>query len=102
LKLTLYKALIRSILTYGCPAWEFAGDNHLLKSQYLKNKILCTIGNLPRRTPNRDSNMAFEIPYLYDFVTRLSREQATDVLNHENVDIRNIGQGEARHRKHKS
>jgi hypothetical protein len=24
-KLTLYKALVKSILTYACPAWEFAG-----------------------------------------------------------------------------
>jgi uncharacterized membrane protein (GlpM family) len=25
-KLTLYKALIRSVLTFFCPAWEFAAD----------------------------------------------------------------------------
>jgi hypothetical protein len=25
-KLNLYKALIRSIMTYSCPAWEFAAD----------------------------------------------------------------------------
>jgi hypothetical protein len=29
--LTLHKALIRCIMTYACPAWEFAADNHLLK-----------------------------------------------------------------------
>jgi hypothetical protein len=27
----LHKALIGSIMTYACPAWEFAADNHLLK-----------------------------------------------------------------------
>jgi hypothetical protein len=35
IKLTLHKALIRSIMTYACPAWEFAVDNHLLKLQRL-------------------------------------------------------------------
>jgi hypothetical protein len=26
-------------MTYACPAWEFAADNHLLKLQRLKNKF---------------------------------------------------------------
>jgi hypothetical protein len=41
-KLTLYKALIRSILTYACTAWEFAADSHLLKLQRLQNKVIRT------------------------------------------------------------
>jgi hypothetical protein len=39
-KLTLNKALIRSVMTYACPAWKFAADNHLLKLQRLQNKVL--------------------------------------------------------------
>jgi hypothetical protein len=34
-KLTLYKALIRSKMTYACPTWQFAADSHLLKVQRL-------------------------------------------------------------------
>jgi hypothetical protein len=30
-KIILYKALIGSITTYGCPAWEFAIYSYLLK-----------------------------------------------------------------------
>jgi hypothetical protein len=30
IKTTLHKALIRSVITYACPAWEFAADTHLL------------------------------------------------------------------------
>jgi hypothetical protein len=59
IKLTLHKALIRSIMTYACPAWEFATDNHLLKLQRLQNKVLRTIGNFPRCTQVRDLHMAF-------------------------------------------
>jgi hypothetical protein len=59
IKLTLHRALIRSVMTYACPAWEFAADTHLLKLQRLKNKVLRTIGNFPRHTP-------FNIPYIYD------------------------------------
>jgi hypothetical protein len=49
--LSIYKALVRSIMTHICPAWEFAADGHLLKLQRLQNKILRTNGNLSRRTP---------------------------------------------------
>jgi hypothetical protein len=30
IKLTLHKYLIRSVMTYACPAWEFAADTHLM------------------------------------------------------------------------
>jgi hypothetical protein len=43
----------------------------------------------------------FEIPYGYDSVTELCRQQAQDIQNHENSYIRNIGQGEAQQRKYK-
>jgi hypothetical protein len=33
IELTLHNALIRSIMTYACPAWEFSADNHLMKLQ---------------------------------------------------------------------
>jgi hypothetical protein len=100
-KLTLYKALIRSILTHACPAWEFAADSHILKSQRLQNRVLGTVGNLPRRIPTRDLHMAFKSPYLYDFITKLCRQQKIVTLNHDNVNIRITGQGKARHQKYK-
>jgi hypothetical protein len=59
------------MMTYACPTWEFAEDSQLLYLQRLQNKVIRTIGNLPRRTPNRDLNVGYKIPYLYDFVTKL-------------------------------
>jgi hypothetical protein len=40
IKLTLHKALIRSLMTYANPAWKFAADTHLIKLQGLQNKNL--------------------------------------------------------------
>jgi hypothetical protein len=37
IKLTLLKALIRFVMTYACPAWEFVAEFHLLKLQRLQN-----------------------------------------------------------------
>jgi hypothetical protein len=88
-------------MTYVCPAWEFAADNYLLKLQRPQNKVLRTIGNFPRRTPIRNLHMAFKLPYIYDYTTKLCRQQSQVIQNHENAEVRNIGQGEPRHRKYK-
>jgi hypothetical protein len=69
--------------------------------QRLQNKVLRTIGNFPRRTPVSELHKALSIPYIYDNKTKLYRPQAEVIQNHENVNVRNIGQGEARHRKYK-
>jgi hypothetical protein len=96
IKLTLHKALIRSVMTYASPAWEFAADTHLLKLQRLQNKALCTIGK-----PVRDLHLASQIPFVYDYITKLCRQQAEVIQNHDIENVRTIGKCEACHRKYK-
>jgi hypothetical protein len=72
-----------------------------MKLQPLQNKVLRTIVNLIRRTAIRDLHMAFKIPFVYDSITKLCRQQAEVIQNHDNQNVRNIGQGEARHSKYK-
>jgi hypothetical protein len=88
-------------MTYACSTWEFAANTHLMKLQRLQNRVIRAIGNLDRSTPVRDLHLAFKIPYLYDYIAKLCRRQAEVILNYENPNVRAIGQGEARHRKHK-
>jgi hypothetical protein len=88
-------------MIYSCPAWEFATDTHLLKLQRLQNKVLRTIGNFPRGTPVHDLHTAFSLPYVYDYTTKLCRQQAEAIQNHENEHVFGIGQGEARDSKYK-
>jgi hypothetical protein len=88
-------------MTYACPACEFAADTRLMKSQRHQNKVLRTIGKFPRNTPIRDMHISLQIPRVYDYITKLCRQQAQVIQHHENIHIRNIGQGEARHRKYK-
>jgi hypothetical protein len=45
--------------------------------------------------------LAFQISYVYDYITKFCRKQAEIIHNHENENLRNIGQGETPHRKHK-
>jgi hypothetical protein len=70
------------------PAWEFAADTHLMKLQRLQNNVLLTAGNYPRRTPVREMHMAFHLPYVYDYNTKLCRKQAEAILNHDNGNVR--------------
>jgi hypothetical protein len=88
-------------MTYARLAWEFAAETHLLKLQRLQNKVLRTNGKLPRCTPIRDLHMAFQIPYVYNYITKTCRQKAEVIQNHENENFRSIGRGEARHRKYK-
>jgi hypothetical protein len=56
---------------------------------------------VPRCTPARDLHTAFILPYVYDYITKLCRQQAEVIQNHENEHVRSIGQSEARRRKYK-
>jgi hypothetical protein len=98
IKLTLHKAMMRPVVTYACPAWELVADTYLLKLQRIQNNVLRTTRNFPRCTPVRDFHTAFKLPYAYDYITKLCRQQAEVIQNHENEHVRSLGQGEARHR----
>jgi hypothetical protein len=75
-------------MTYACPTWEFAADTHLMILQRSQNRVLRAIGNFDRRTPVRDLHLAFKIPYVYDYITKLCRRQAEVIINHENQNVR--------------
>jgi hypothetical protein len=76
IKLTLHKALIRSVMPSATPVWEFAANTHLMKLQRLQNKVLRTICTYPRRTLVHDLHLAFQIPFVYEYITNLCRQQA--------------------------
>jgi hypothetical protein len=101
IKLSLHEALIISLMTYACLAWELAADAYLLKLKRLQNKILRSSENFLRCTSVRNLHPAFNLPYVYNYTTKLFRRQAEDVQNHENVYVRSIEQGETRHREYK-
>jgi hypothetical protein len=103
-ELTLYKALISSVMIYASPTWEYAADALLLKPQRVQSRVLRAIGNLGdlyRRTRDRELRVAFKIPYVYDYVGKLCSTPAEAILNCVNPTVRGIGQGEAMHTKYK-
>jgi hypothetical protein len=72
-----------------------------MKVQCLQNKVLLISGKFERSTSVRDMHMSFQIPYVYDYITKLCRQQEKVIQQHERIHIQNTGQGVARHRKYK-
>jgi hypothetical protein len=62
------------LTTYACLAWELVALD-ILKLQRLQNKVLCTIGNFPRCTLVRDLHATFNLPYVYDYIKKLRRQE---------------------------
>lgn len=60
-----------------------------------KKKVFCTAGNFPRCMPAGNSHMACKL--LCNYITTIYRKHAEVAQNHEIGNVRNIGQGEARH-----
>jgi hypothetical protein len=61
-----------------------------MKLQRLQNKVLRANGKFPMNTPILDMHISFQIPYVYDYITKLCSEQAQAIQHHENIHIRNI------------
>jgi hypothetical protein len=83
------------------PRLGICGRYPSFEIERLQNRVLCSTGCFPKRTPVRELHMAFNIPYIYDYITKLSRQEAKVIQNNENANVRNIEQGEARQRKYK-
>jgi hypothetical protein len=45
--------------------------------------------------------MAFQVPYIYEYVMKLCMQQAEVIQNHENANVHDVAKGEAQHKKHK-
>jgi hypothetical protein len=51
--------------------------------------------------PVRKLHISSQVPYIYDYITKLCRQQAEVIQNYENANVCDIGTGEARQRKYK-
>jgi hypothetical protein len=67
----------------------------------MQNEVVRTTESFPRCTSVCDLHTSFNLPYVYDYITKLTRQQNEVTQNYENEHVRGIGQGEARHRKYK-
>jgi hypothetical protein len=88
-------------MTYACPTWEFTENIYLMKLQRFQRKVLRTADKIARRLPIRDTHNAFQNSKVYDYISKLYKQQAQIFRNNENSYFRNIGQGDALGRKYR-
>jgi hypothetical protein len=69
-------------MTYASPAWEFAADTHC------KTKYSAPLAII--QGAHRFAICTFQIPFVYDYITKLSRQQAEVIQNHANENVRNM------------
>ena len=74
--LTLYKALLRPIITYACPVWGNASKTHIKKLQVFQNKVLYMITKLPKFTPtwvlHKEAHIETINEYIQQSITRFN------------------------------
>jgi hypothetical protein len=85
IKLTLHRALGRSVMIYARPPWEIAADTYLLKLQRLQNRVLCTIGNCQMCTVIRYLHTAFNLPYVYYYKKLADKKQKSYKIMRMNI-----------------
>ena len=71
-KLTLYKLLIRPVLTYAAPVWNNTSYSNYRHLHLLQSKCLKVIGNYPRRTPIPHLHSALNLEPIHEFIYRLT------------------------------
>jgi len=90
-KLTLYKLLIRPVLTYTAPVWSNTSSSNYRQLQILQSKCLQVIGNYPRSTPIINLHTALNLEPIHEFIYRLTEKCFYSCLAHPNPLVREIG-----------
>jgi hypothetical protein len=73
LDLTVYKALVRWLMTYTRFTLEFAADAHLWKLQRLQNRVHHATGNLDKCTSVCELHVVSKILYVFHYINKLCR-----------------------------
>ena len=90
-KLTLYKLIIPSILSYAAPVWSNTPSYNYRRLQVSQSKCLRVIGNYPKRTPIPLLHCNLNIPPIREFIYLLTDKFFNRCPIHPNPLISSIG-----------
>lgn len=99
--LTIYKALVRSIITYASPVWGHASKTHMSKLQKLQNRVLYTVTKLPRVTPIWTLHKETNMDTIQEYIATSAATFYESCNGHENPQIAELGRYDITHDKHK-
>lgn len=87
-KIVLYRTMIEPILTYAAPIWNTAASVHKQKLQVLQNKIIRSMVNAYRYTPNRVIYRDLRIRPIIDVLEDRTEKAAEQAATHKNSLVR--------------
>ena len=90
-KLTLYKLLIRPMITYAAPVWSNTSLSNYRHLQILQSKCLRVIGDYPRPTPIAHPHSTLLLEPIYNFIYRLTEKFFRNCSTHPNPLVCQIG-----------
>lgn len=73
-KLTIYKSIIRPVMTYGAPVWSIVSDTQRLRLQRFQNRILRGVLSAGRYTRIRDLHAMSGVEPVSDFLDQVSEK----------------------------
>ena len=91
IKVTLYMALIRSMLLYGCEAWSVLDKYHKKKIQILQNKCLKIIFQAPRFTRISELHYVANLPYIDELMEDWVHKMFHMISTHDNTLVQTVG-----------
>jgi hypothetical protein len=77
-------------MTSASPDWKFRQTLLFFWCNACKTQFFARLTAIPMRTSIHDLHVAFQIPYLHDFIAKLRRRHSEVNQNHEKGNVRNI------------
>ena len=99
--ITLYKSLIRPIMSYACPVWGHAAKTHIKKLQIIQNKILYMATKLPRVTPLRTLHREANVEMISEHIRQSTNNFYRSREGHSNPLVERLGRYDTEHDVHK-
>ena len=90
IKITLYVALVRSMLLYGCEAWSILAKCRKRKIQIFQNKCLKIILQAPRYTRISELENVVIVPYIDELLEDRVYKMCQTISTHDNPVVRSM------------
>ena len=84
-KITLYKAVIKPVWTYGIQLWGTASNSNIEILQLLQSKTLGSLINAPWYVTNEVIHRDLKIPTVKEEITKYSNRYSKRVNKHRNA-----------------
>ncbi|GFV15997.1 RNA-directed DNA polymerase from mobile element jockey [Trichonephila clavipes] len=89
-KVLLYTAVLRPIISYGCPVWGYAAKTNINILEVAQNSIIRTITKANRYTRNSNIYKALKLPPFKKYIQNLAKKFFANLPNINNSNLMNL------------